>query len=178
LGVKEVAEEDIAQERMAQEEQIMEARYTGRCRMTLERWRSGWCIRPARPLRELEGVERHFEDFLGWIPSPWRRLHMEERERAPPIEMSEREDKCIVKAEFAGMRKDEIDVSAVGDTVNIKGERKAERAGSRRRAVACVSEPMAAFSARSRCPPVWIQLGSRPATGTACWRSRCQKLKK
>ena len=44
----------------------------------------------------------------------------------PPIEMIEKEDKFIVKAELPGMKKEEIDISVVGDTLTIKGERKAE----------------------------------------------------
>jgi len=94
--------------------------------MTLERWRPGWGIRPWRPLRELEEMETHFDDFLGRFPSPWRRLPMEEREWAPPIEMFEKEDEYIVRAELPGMKKEEIDVSVSGDTLNIKGELKSE----------------------------------------------------
>ena len=44
----------------------------------------------------------------------------------PPIEMFEKEDKFIVKAELPGMKKEEIDISVVGDTLTIKGERRAE----------------------------------------------------
>jgi len=40
--------------------------------------------------------------------------------------MFEKEDKFIVRTELPGMKKEEIDVSIVGDTLTIKGERKAE----------------------------------------------------
>ena len=65
-----------------------------------------------------------------WRPGqgliPWRRLPMEERGWAPAIEVFEKEDKFVVKAEVPGMKEEDIDVSVVGDTLTIKGERKAE----------------------------------------------------
>ena len=95
--------------------------------MVMERWRPAWGIRRWRPYRELEEMERRFEDILGrpFLPTAWRRLPAE-MGWAPPIEMFEKEDKFIVKAELPGMKKEEINISVVGDTLNIKGERKAE----------------------------------------------------
>jgi HSP20 family protein len=86
--------------------------------MVMERW---------RPFKELEEIERRMEDLVRWpfIPSV-RRLPTVERGWTPPIEMFEKEDKFIVRAELPGMKKEEIDVSIVGDTLTIKGERKAE----------------------------------------------------
>ena len=73
-------------------------------------------------------MERRFEDISSrpFLPTVCRRLPAEERGWAPPIEMFEKEDKFIVKAELPGMKREEIDVSVVGDTLTIKGERKAE----------------------------------------------------
>jgi len=87
--------------------------------MAMEKW---------RPFKELEEMERRMEDLFRWpfIPSVWRRLPTVGRGWTPPIEMFEKEDKFIVKAELPGMKKEEIDVSIVGDTLTIKGERKAE----------------------------------------------------
>jgi HSP20 family protein len=51
---------------------------------------------------------------------------MVERGWAPAIEVFEKEDKFVVKAELPGMKEEDIDVSVVGDTLTIKGERKAE----------------------------------------------------
>jgi len=55
----------------------------------------------------------------------WRRLPTE-MGWAPAIEMFEKEDKYVIKAELPGMKKEEIDISVIGDTLTIKGERKAE----------------------------------------------------
>ena len=96
--------------------------------MTMERWRPGWGLTPWRPLRELEEVERRFGDIFGqsFLPAAWGRLPMEQRGWTPAIEVFEKEDRFLVKAELPGMKEEDIDVSAVGDTLTIKGERKAE----------------------------------------------------
>ena len=94
----------------------------------MERWRLGRGLIPWRPFRELEELEWRFEDIFGrpFLPSVWRRLSIEERGWAPPIEVFEKEDKFVVKAELPGMKEEDIDVSVVGDTLTLKGERKAE----------------------------------------------------
>jgi HSP20 family protein len=96
--------------------------------MTMERWRPGWGLTPWKPARELDELERHFEDLFGrsFLPTAWGRLPMEQRGWTPAIEVFEKEDRFLVKAELPGMKEEDIDVSAVGDTLTIKGERKTE----------------------------------------------------
>ena len=96
--------------------------------MVMERWRPGWGITPWRPLRELEDMERRFEDIFGrmFLPAAWRRIPVVEMGWAPAIEVFEKEDKFVVKAEIPGMKEEDIDVSVVGDTLTIMGERKVE----------------------------------------------------
>ena len=96
--------------------------------MVMERWRPGRGLIPWRPFRELGEMERRFEDIFGrpFLPSVRRRLPIEERGWAPPIEVFEKEDKFVVKAELPGMKEEDIDVSVVGDTLTVKGERKTE----------------------------------------------------
>ena len=96
--------------------------------MTMERWRPGRGLMPWRPFRELGEMERRFEDILGrpFLPAVWRRIPMVEMGWAPSIEVFEKEDKLVVKAELPGMKEEDIDISVVGDTLTIKGERKAE----------------------------------------------------
>ncbi len=45
---------------------------------------------------------------------------------AVPIEMYEKEDKVVVRAEIPGMKKEDIDISVDGDMLTIRGERKSE----------------------------------------------------
>jgi len=96
--------------------------------MVMERWRPGRGLIPWRPFRELGEMERRFEDIFGrpFLPSVRRRLPIEERGWAPPIEVFEKEDKFVVKAELPGMKEEDIGVSVVGDTLTVKGERKTE----------------------------------------------------
>ncbi len=96
--------------------------------MVMERWRPGRGLIPWRPFRELEELGRRFEDIFGrpFLPAVLRRLPVEGKGWAPPIEVFEKEDKFVVKAELPGMKEEDIDVSVVGDTLTIKGERKAE----------------------------------------------------
>jgi len=91
--------------------------------MAIERWRPRWGITPWRPLRELEEWERRFEDLLG---RPLWRLPVEERGWMPAVDIFEKEDRFVVKAELPGTKEEDIQVSVVGDTLSIKGEKKTE----------------------------------------------------
>jgi len=88
-------------------------------------------LAPWRPIRELDRVfdemERTFEEIFGrpFYPVTWRRSP-QVRAWSPPLEVYEKEDEYVVKAELPGMKKDEIEISLVGDALTIKGERKAE----------------------------------------------------
>ncbi|MDP2731168.1 MAG: Hsp20/alpha crystallin family protein [Dehalococcoidales bacterium] len=91
--------------------------------MVLERWRPRWGLTTWRPFRELEDWQRQMEDFFGrpiWKPDGGEKAWM------PAVDIFEKDDKFIVKAELPGMKEEDIDVSVVGDTLNIKGERKTE----------------------------------------------------
>jgi len=95
--------------------------------MVMERWRPRWGITPWRPIQDMEEIERHFGDIFGQSLLPaWRRLPLEEKGWIPAIDVFEKEDKFVVKAELPGMKEDDIDVSVVGDTLTIKGEKKTE----------------------------------------------------
>jgi len=95
--------------------------------MTMERWRPGRGLIPWRPFRELEEIDRRFGDIFGQSLLPaWGRLPLEEKGWIPALDVFEKEDKFVVKAELPGMKEDDIDVSVVGDTLTIKGEKKTE----------------------------------------------------
>lgn len=96
--------------------------------MTMERWRPRWAVTHWQPFRGFEEMERRFEDMFNrplW-PSRWRHMPAEAMVWAPAIEMFEKEDRYVVKAELPGMEEEDIDVSVTGDILTIKGERKAE----------------------------------------------------
>jgi HSP20 family protein len=95
--------------------------------MAMERWRPRWGMTPWRPFRELEDVERRFDETFGrpTLPSLWWRFP-EETGWIPALDVFEKDNKLVVKAEIPGMKEEDIDVSVVGDTLTIKGERKSE----------------------------------------------------
>jgi len=96
--------------------------------MEMERWRPVRGLIPSRPFRDLEEMERRFDDVFSWplLPAVWRRIPTMEMGWAPAIDVFEKEDKFVVKAELPGMKEEDIDISVVGNTLTIKGERKAE----------------------------------------------------
>ncbi len=65
------------------------------------------------------------ERWRPYIPSIWWGSP-EERRWMPAIDIFEKDNKFVVKAELPGMNEEDIDVSVVGDTLTIKGEKKTE----------------------------------------------------
>ena len=96
--------------------------------MTMERWRPTRGLTPWSPFRELEEMERHFGEVFGrsMLPSILRRLPLEQVAWAPAIDVFEKGDKFVVKAEVPGMKEDDIHVSVEGDMLTIRGEKKTE----------------------------------------------------
>jgi len=91
--------------------------------MAIERW---------RPWDEFREMERMMDEMMrrplpAWRrPLTWWRVPTEEMAWTPAVEMYDKEDKVIVRAELPGMKKEELDISVLGDTLTIKGERKAK----------------------------------------------------
>jgi len=69
---------------------------------------------------------RELEEILERMPMRWRGERME-TVMMPAVDMMEKDDKYIVRAELPGMSKDDLEVSFTGNNLVIKGERKAER---------------------------------------------------
>jgi HSP20 family protein len=95
----------------------------------LVRWRP-WGLRRLEPFKELEEMSeemgRFFEEFVDrpWFPALMRRP-LARREWTPAIEMIDKKDEVLVRAEMPGIDKKDIHVSVAGDILTIKGERKA-----------------------------------------------------
>jgi HSP20 family protein len=93
--------------------------------MAIMKWRPlGWGLRPWRSFDELHReMDRLFEDFLGRSA---RRKALEERVWAPAVDILDKKDKIVVRAEIPGVDKKDVKVTVEGDTLIIRGERKAE----------------------------------------------------
>jgi HSP20 family protein len=91
--------------------------------MAIERW---------RPWDEVREMERHMDEMMRYPlmmrrrPLVWWRVPTEELGWTPSVEVYEKGDNFVVRAELPGMKKEELDISVLGDTVTIKGERKTE----------------------------------------------------
>lgn len=97
--------------------------------MTMERWRSRWGMTPFRPMRDLEDLEGRFDNILFGRPfmsRMSRRFPTEVEEWMPAVEMLEKTDKFVVRADLPGMKKEDVDISVSDNNLTIKGERKTE----------------------------------------------------
>lgn len=91
--------------------------------MAIQRW---------RPWDEFREMEQRMDEMTRHPlmtlrhPLAWWRVPTEELGWMPALEIYEKEDRFVVRAEVPGMTKDDVDISILGDTLTIKGERKAE----------------------------------------------------
>ena len=75
-------------------------------------------------------VDRMFDDFFGrrWLrPFGWERPLAELQALAPSVDVVDREDEVVVRAEVPGFKKEDIDISVSGTMLTIKGDMKAEK---------------------------------------------------
>ena len=96
--------------------------------MAMERWRPfGWGLRRWRPARTLEEeMEDMLDRFERAFGLPWRGAIVETRGWGPLVEMVDRKDEVLMRAELPGVEKEDIRVSVTGDLLTIEGERKQE----------------------------------------------------
>jgi HSP20 family protein len=81
-----------------------------------------------RPFREVSRLRREMDRLWDEFFGPGRRaLQPFEEAWVPAVDVSETGDKVTVKAEIPGLEAKDIDIAIVGDTLTIKGEKKAER---------------------------------------------------
>jgi len=81
-----------------------------------------------KPFREVSRLrsemDRLWDEYFGAGRRAFRPM---EEAWLPAVDVSETGDKITIKAEIPGMEAKDIDISMVGDTLVIKGEKKAEK---------------------------------------------------
>jgi len=84
-------------------------------------------VRPARTFSPFEEMERMFGAFpLGWMRPfqrewpTWGELNAIEG-KTPSVDLIDRDDEIVIKAELPGVDKKDMDVSVTKNTVSIKG---------------------------------------------------------
>ena len=90
--------------------------------------------RPTRALSPYEEMERMFENYFprGWMrpfrtewPS-WGELTAPLEARMPKVDVIDRDEEIVVRAEIPGIEKDDLDISVSDNLLTIKGETKHE----------------------------------------------------
>lgn len=83
--------------------------------------------------RRMEQMERAFEDFFpsSWaggfrLPSLWKSKALPVDRLSPKVDIIDRDDRVVVRAEVPGVEKDNLQVSVTENTVTLKGETRKE----------------------------------------------------
>lgn len=75
-------------------------------------------------------IDRMFDEFFGrrWLrPFAWERPFFPEMPAMPSVDVIDRDNEVVVRAEVPGYKKEEIEVSVADGMLTIKGETKAEQ---------------------------------------------------
>lgn len=91
-------------------------------------------VRPVRALSPFEDMDRWFNNFFprGWMRPfrmdwpAWSDVVASAEMRVPKVDVIDRDEEVIVRAEVPGVRKDDLTVSVSDNVVTIKGETKRE----------------------------------------------------
>lgn len=91
---------------------------------------------PARAMSPFEEMERMMDEFfprgwmrpgrMGWGPR-WSEMAAPFEGRWPKVDVVEKDDQVVVRAEVPGVKKDDLDVSITDDTVTIRGSTQEEK---------------------------------------------------
>ena len=92
--------------------------------MRLERWnpRSG-SVMEWDPFAPVAGLNRLMGEVFGASPCG---VAVDEGRWSPMVDVYEKDDAFVVKAEVPGVKAEEIELSVLGDVLTIRGERKHE----------------------------------------------------
>jgi HSP20 family protein len=91
--------------------------------MSIERWHRGW-----DPFRTLLDIQREMNRLFntGLAGKVGEETGLMEGIWSPALDVYETESDVVVKAELPGIKPEDVNISMVGDTLTIKGERKQE----------------------------------------------------
>ena len=81
-----------------------------------------WSV--ANPFRELDQIHSRISNLLGRMPDVWQ--SKAQAGVFPLLNVTEDKDNYYLRAELPGIKPDDLDISVIGDTIAITGERKVE----------------------------------------------------
>ncbi len=75
----------------------------------------------------MQEMENLMDELIAGFPIRvvWQRRPREQMAWAPSVEMYEKGDSYMVRVELPGVTKEDVDISVSGETLTIKGERRA-----------------------------------------------------
>jgi len=79
------------------------------------------------PLREMEHFRRDFDDLFDQVLGWRRRGEKEIAATVPAIESYIEGDRMVVRADLPGIDPKDVEITAIGDTLTIKGSREEKR---------------------------------------------------
>jgi HSP20 family protein len=87
-------------------------------------------VEPSRALTPFEEMERFFDNFVGrgwmrpfaWDRPSWSELMPGFEGRMPKVDVIDRDEEVVVRAEVPGVTKDDLEVTVTDNVVTIKGE--------------------------------------------------------
>jgi HSP20 family protein len=94
--------------------------------------KTGEVQKAGRALRPFEEMERAFEELFGrgWLrPARFERLSdlsLPWEGRVPKLDVIDRDNEVVVRAEVPGVKKDDLEISVSGDIFTIKGQSRRE----------------------------------------------------
>ncbi len=91
--------------------------------------------KPARAVSPFGEMERLFEQFfgrswlrpLGWESPLWSEMAKSMEVRVPSVDIIDREEEVVVRAEIPGIDKENLEVSLSDDRLTIKGSTRQEK---------------------------------------------------
>ncbi len=90
--------------------------------MNMKKWLTPW-----EPLKELEEIRREIDDIFEMRPFRFGLKPLLARSFSPAIDIIDKKDKIVVKAEVPGVDKKDMTISISDDELVIKGEVKREQ---------------------------------------------------
>jgi HSP20 family protein len=91
--------------------------------------------KPVRTMNPFEEMERLFEQFMGrswmrpfnWDNPLWSEMAKSMEVRVPSVDVIDREEEVVVRAEIPGVDKENLEVSLSDDRLTIKGTTRQEK---------------------------------------------------
>jgi len=98
--------------------------------MSIEIWRPRWGLRGGRgPFPEVTRMERELEELFGRFLGGWpaARGETEALGWSPAIDVIDRKDELVLRADLPGLTEKDINLTVEEGTLTLQGQRKEER---------------------------------------------------